>query len=102
MSSDKRSQGTSRSNFRVSGIPAVILLVVRGALLWVVIPAATVWWLLAMLARGIRRRRYVGLGQTIGWADLNLLAVLRLGRSPFVSWSKVPMVNHRVSLIDPL
>ncbi len=78
-----------------------LMLLVRGVLLWLVIPASAVWWLLAAPIRRLRGKRLVGLGQTIGWADLNLIAVLTLGRSPFVPWSRVLEVEHRVGLADP-
>lgn len=78
------------------------MLLVRGVLLWVVIPASVIWWLIAIPVNALMRKPYVSLGQTIGWADLNLMALLTLGRlNPFVSWSNASKVEHRVSLIDP-
>jgi hypothetical protein len=78
------------------------MLLVRGVLLWVVIPASAIWWLIAITVNALMRRPYVSVGQAIGWADFNLMALLTLGRlNPFVSWSKASKVEHRVSLLDP-
>jgi len=87
---------------RLRFIGLVLMLLVRGVLLWVVIPASAIWWLTAIPVNALMRKQYISLGQTIGWADLNLMALLNLGRlNPFVSWSKASNVEHRVSLIDP-
>jgi len=81
----------------------LLMLVVRGVLLWVVIPLSDVWWLLTEPARVANGKPHVGLAETIGWANLNLVAVLTLGRlTPFTSWSRVSEVEHRISLIDPV
>jgi hypothetical protein len=49
----------------------------------------------------MRGKPYVGLAQTIGWADLNLIALLTLRRlTPFVGWSQASKVKHRVNLVD--
>jgi hypothetical protein len=78
------------------------MLLVRGVLLWIVVPVFAVWWLLASPIDALRNKPHVGLFQTIGWADLNLIALLTLARqTPFVSWSLASKVEHRVSWIDP-
>jgi len=86
----------------LSIIGAILLLLVRGVLLWVVVPVASGWWLIAIPFDAMRRRSRVGFSQAIGWADLNLIATLTLGRmTPFVRWSEASKVEHRISLIDP-
>jgi len=80
----------------------LLLLFARGILLWIVVPLSAVWWLLTMPVRQVRRKAHVSLAQTIGWADLNLIAALTLGRAArFVGWSRASEVQHRVSWIDP-
>jgi hypothetical protein len=85
-----------------------VLLVIRGLLLWLVIPLAFVLWLLISPARVVLHRPYATLGKVIGWADLNLTAAIAqilirpFGRRiSFIQWSSLLSVNHRVSLIDP-
>ena len=83
------------------------LLLVRGVLLWLVVPAATgVWLVLAILLR----RRRVGLGRFLGWVDLNLIAALQrtalrpffAARAPWTPWSEIELVTHRVRWLDPV
>ena len=81
-------------------------LLLRGVLLWVVVPVATCVWI--MLAAG--RHRPAGLGQFLGWVDLNLTAGLQrtalrplFGAHPqWTPWSEVGQVTHRVRLLDPV
>jgi hypothetical protein len=85
----------------------VTLLLLRGVLLWVVIPVATCVW---MIIRTVGRHRQLGLGQFLGWADLNLTAGLQrtalrpLFATParWTAWSEVGNVTHRVRLLDPV
>lgn len=92
-----------RKNSIVAGL---LLLLVRGVLLWAVIPLAICVWLFAYLRL---RRAGVGLGQFLGWVDLNLMASLSqialrpLFRDPvpWVGWREMPGVTHRLRLIDP-
>ena len=87
----------------MAGLP---LLFVRGVLLWMVVPLATIGWLL--LWPGMRRRR-VSLASFLGWADLNLIAALQRGmfwlvtKNPaaWVRWRELPNVTHRLRAIDP-
>ena len=51
----------------------VAVLLVRGVLLWVVVPLAVASWLLLAI---VLRRRGVTLGKFLGWVDLNLVAFL--------------------------
>jgi len=88
---------------------ATLLLLVRGVLLWIVVPFAA---LLALAVKPGRRLagRPVKVGRVIGWADLNLVAALQRsilrplspGPMEFVPWSGLSTVTHRVGLTDPL
>jgi hypothetical protein len=84
---------------------ALVLLVLRGVLLWIVVPIGILAWLFLAV---ILRRRGVTIGQFLGWLDLNLVAaiegtVLRPWvRSP-LSWTprdQLPSVTHRVGAMD--
>lgn len=87
-----------------TSLPAGLsLLVMRGVLLWLVVPAAYLTWLPISIWP---RRRGVNLGQFLGWVDLNLVACLQrtvlrpLFRAP-IDWVPVrlmPGVTHRVDL----
>ena len=86
----------------------LVLLVVRGLLLWLTLPLAFLLWLLLTPMRAIFRRSFVSPGKVIGWADLNLIAALGqilirpFGRPvDFTPWSNMALVDHRVSLVDP-
>jgi len=88
----------------VFGVP---ILLARGLLLWLVVPVTFALWLV-----GLRhwRRRGVGLGKLLGWADLNLIAGLQ--RSVFrpvvrqpLDWTPLagaPGVTHRIRISDPV
>lgn len=85
---------------------AVLLLTLRGLLLWVVIPVSALAWVAmwpVLHGLGVR------LSQFLGWVDLNVIAglersVLRpLVRQP-LRWTppgQLPTVTHRIRLIDP-
>jgi hypothetical protein len=91
---------------RNSFIAGLLLLLVRGVLLWVVIPIAICAW---PFVYPRLRKKGVGFGQFLGWVDLNLMAslsqtVLRpLFRAPveWVAWREMPEVTHRVAWNDP-
>jgi hypothetical protein len=101
----------SRSRRVASGPEAIalfVLLVVRGGLLWLVIPIAFLSWLVISPMRLTLGKPYITAGKLIGWADLNLTAAIGqvfvrpFGQtSDFTPWSKVLTVEHRVSIIDP-
>jgi hypothetical protein len=82
------------------------LLMIRGVLLWVVIPATLVLWLALW---PLLRAKKVRLGQLVGWVDLNLIATIEhtilrpLTRTPrsWVALRELPNVTHRVALEDP-
>lgn len=92
-----------RRNSIISGL-AVLLL--RGVLLWVVVPISALIW--PVVATHLRRR-HVTFGQYLGWVDLNLIACLQrtilrpLVRAPsgWVPVSEMPHVMHRLRGIDP-
>lgn len=95
-----------RQRPRLPVISGLILLSVRGVLLWIVIPISMLIWILGW---PVWRRKAVGLGQLLGWADLNLVccihhSVLRpFVRNP-IRWTplaEMPQVTHRIGLIDP-
>jgi hypothetical protein len=88
-------------------VAGLALLVVRGALLWVVVPLAVLVWFLSFAWLW---HRDVTFGQFLGWIDLNLMALLSrsilrpLFRVP-PSWapaSQMSRVTHRVLWTDPL
>src|SRR5258708_39351616 len=89
-----------------SAMAFLALLFVRGVLLWLVIPLATIGW---ACAYPYFHHRRVILGQFLGWIDLNLVAflersILRTLFSsplPWVRASAMVQVTHRISLLDP-
>ncbi len=91
---------------RVPFIPGLVILLVRGVALWFVIPIGALCW---MVASPVMRRRGVGLGQLLGWLDLNLIALIERGLlKPLIrmpsAWTPIaelPNVTHRVRLFDP-
>lgn len=106
---DKTTKSSYHENVpspRAPIVAGVTLLLLRGVLLWVVVPVATCAWL---IIRTLGRHRPIGLGQFLGWADLNLTAglqrtVLRslfATRAGWTAWSDVGTVTHRVRMIDP-
>lgn len=93
----------SDSNSVISG---VVVLLTRGVLLWVVVPAAVFAWLII----GHRyRRQGVTIGQYLGWIDVNLIVGLQrtlfrpLVRNPaaWVPAASMTTVAHRIGAIDP-
>lgn len=95
-------ESTSGAKHILPEIGLLLILLARGVLLWIVVPISVGWWLVATPIDALSGRPHVRLAQTIGWADLNLIALLTLGRmTPFVSWSQASKVDHRVSLVDP-
>jgi hypothetical protein len=79
-------------------VGALVLLTVRGALLWVLLIVAPL------------RKRGVSLGKFLGWLDLNLIsAIQRSLARPFfdaaIPWTPLSAaagVTHRIRLIDPV
>lgn len=91
---------------RMSVGAGFVLLMLRGVLLWIVVPIGILAWLFLGV---ILPRRGVTMGQFLGWLDLNLIAVIertvlrRWVRSP-LPWTPaadLPKVTHRVRALDP-
>lgn len=90
-----------------ASVGGVALLIVRGVLLWIVVPIGLAWWLAAW--PWFRSHR-VRLGQVLGWLDLNLIAAMSrtvfrpLLRQPTRYWTagELPRVTHRTSVVDPV
>lgn len=95
-----------RPKFRPPYVGGVLLLLIRGLLLWLVIPIGVLWWL-GTWPRW--RRRSVGIGQLLGWIDLNLIAAIeRTVLRPLVrqprGWTPLAALSatvHRIRVIDP-
>jgi hypothetical protein len=93
--------------FRLPWVSGVAFLLLRSCLLWILVPGATLAWLLAWPYWHIKR---VGCGQLIGWVDINLAAALQrslfrpLVREPlaFARISEASEVTHRVLFVDPI
>jgi len=92
----------------LEAIALFVLLVVRGWLLWLVIPITFLVWLVMSSIRLTLRKPYITPGKLIGWADMNVTAAIGQmlvrpfgQRSDFTPWSKVLSVEHRVSIVDP-
>ncbi len=106
-----RAQPRRRGGYGLEPMKAVggfVVLLVRGVLLWVLVPVVSVAWVLSFpLARLLGHR--VALGQALGWADLNMTALLQRGlptavlskRLPFVPWREMGQVSHRIQMLDP-
>lgn len=82
-----------------------MLLTVRGLLLWLIVPLGLVLW--PFVATRLRTRG-VGLGQFLGWLDLNLIAAIQrsLARGlfekpvPWIPLAAAPGVSHRIHMLD--
>jgi hypothetical protein len=91
---------------RNSVMGGIVVLLIRGGLLWVVIPVGAVVWPFVALRL---RRRDVTFGRYLGWLDLNLIAcvqrmILRpLVRAPadWVPARDMARVTHRLRAVDP-
>jgi hypothetical protein len=82
------------------------LLMIRGLLLWLVVPLATVLWLPLW---PLLRAQNVSIGQFLGWVDLNLVALIERtvlrpllrNRFPWTAVRAMPDVTHRIGILDP-
>jgi hypothetical protein len=91
---------------RNSIVGGLLVLVVRGVLLWLVVPLALVAW---PIVRARQRRTGVKLGQYLGWVDLNLIACVQRLATPMlvrhpVAWTPIEdisKVTHRLRATDP-
>lgn len=87
-------------------VVAILLLFVRGLLLWLVVPVGVICWLPCWALSSGR----VTLGNFLGWLDLNLVAgIERSALRPFVAsplpWTPardMSRVTHRIRLTDPV
>ncbi len=106
MSADANRSQKEVSLIGLSDIAALVLLLSRGLLLWLVVPLGSIVWALVISWRG-----KVSLGQFLGWLDLNLVAALQrsllrlLLQRPTVEFQ--PLRNmagttHRMRTSDPL
>jgi hypothetical protein len=84
-----------------------VLLLVRGLLLWLLVPLALLVWVLGW---PWWRHQGVSIGAFLGWLDLNLIALLqrtllrplfRATRRPWVPVSEAHEVDHRIAFLDP-
>ncbi len=83
----------------------LVLLAVRGLLLWLVVPPAVLFWPLLVVPL---RKRGLRLGQFLGWLDLNLISALQrsIGRAffdtpiPWTPLSAAAGLSHRIHMLD--
>lgn len=96
--------GRSGGRDAVKELAQFVMLLVRGLLLWVVVPLAVVSWV------ALGPITTASLGACIGWFDLNLFVVLqrvvvrpltREAASAWVPLGKMRTTEHRVSILDP-
>ncbi len=88
-------------------VAQLMLLVIRGVLLWIVVPLGAFWWLVTW---PLMHRHQVRLGQCLGWLDLNLIAAIQRSlmrpiirsRQSWVPLAAMPTVSHRIALTDPV
>ena len=74
---------------------ALVLLTIRGFLLWLVIPVGFVVWLFYFWWA-----RSASLGQCLGWFDLNLVAFLQRVMKRFIPYPTVQTVpNQKMSTV---
>ena len=92
------------SSLPVGPVAGMLLLVIRGILLWVLVPVGCVAWLLTIL--WTRRP----LGEFLGWLDSNLVVLLERSvlrpffPQPTQNWvpaSRMSTVKHRIGVLDP-
>jgi hypothetical protein len=99
-------QGQEDAIPRASGLAWVALLLVRGALLWIVVPVTALGWAVSfawLWGSGIT------LAKALGWSDLNLIAAIQRTslrpwfrrRQAWVPVGDIPTVEHRLSWLDP-
>jgi hypothetical protein len=87
-------------------IGGLVLLTVRGLLLWVLVPLGVLVWPFVVV---LSRKRRVRLGQFLGWLDLNLTSALQRtvvrpffdAPIPWTPFDEVAGLTHRIRLLDP-
>ena len=84
----------------------IVLLTLRGVLLWLVLPLGCVAWL--FVAPWLHKRD-VKIGQFLGWIDHNVIALIqrsllrpfyRDAAQPWLSTRNMSSVEHRVGMGD--
>ncbi|UOQ90856.1 hypothetical protein MUN74_08140 [Agromyces endophyticus] len=79
----------------MSEVAQLLLLVIRGILLWVMVPAGVLSWMV------LGPMTNASLGACLGWFDLNLIAFVQRGllrlviRDPQAKW--VPLAEMRAT-----
>ena len=85
---------------------SLVLLIVRGILLWVVVPLGCIAW---VIVSPWLHKRGVAIGQFLGWVDIHLIALIQRSLlRPFIrdtaqSWvpaKKIHEVVHRIGKLD--
>lgn len=95
------------SSSPATAIGGLILLVVRGILLWISVPVTTIIWVLGspwFVPRGAT------LGRFLGWIDIGVVVAMQSSilrpfyAKPTVVWvpfSDIATVTHRIGIVDP-
>jgi hypothetical protein len=86
-------------------VGTLVLLAVRGLLLWLIVPPALLLWPFLVVPL---RKRGVSLGQFLGWLDLNLISAIQrsLGQRffetpiPWTPFRAAAGLSHRVHMLD--
>ena len=87
-------------------LSGLVLLTVRGVLLWLVLPLGCVAW---VLVAPWLRKRGVKFGQFLGWIDINFMVLIhrsllrpfyRKAAPRWVPATEMLGVKHRVGMID--
>jgi glycerol-3-phosphate acyltransferase PlsY len=97
---------TWRGGTAVAIVGGFLLLLVRGVLLWLIIPFAVICWLLSW---PWLQDRDIMLAHILGWLDLNLIAALTHSlllplvrrAAPFQPLREMGEVTHRIRGVDP-
>ena len=89
----------------MSAFVGLILLSIRGLLLWIVVPVSLCFWIVTW---PIQRRHSIRLAAFLGWADLFLISIIeRSVLRPFVDepigfipLKDISKVTHRIGAAD--
>jgi hypothetical protein len=93
---------------QVDPLAWLCLLFIRGFLLWLVVPVATIIWVVGAYWF-IRDGAY--LGRFLGWADNNLVVMVQRSilraffeqpTHPWVPYVNIADVTHRIGFLDPV
>ena len=103
--SDSSGTGNSSEEKPIGGL---LVLTIRGFLLWLIVPLGWVAWILA--SPWLFKRR-VSVGQFLGWIDINLIVLIQRGllrplyptsTTPWIPPRDISRVKHRVHVNDLL